>query len=327
MSYWAEKYRKLKQFRIESSRTRSILLYLTFVLISAVFWWFLTANDSLRETIEVPVEITHPESVRFITPPPDTIRVTINEKGRYFLRRMFQSVKPLKLRFDDGAKYASDGRFVVTQPQLTRLLRQLLDTPNFTSDVERIDVVYADQSKLVPVRFDVEGEAASGYVRSGFITANRDSVRVYASSAVLRQIHEVNTNHVRLTNLSDTVRRSVKIESKKAAIIEPNTIEVTIPIERLVQRKVYPPIEVRNAPDNVNVIFFPANAKVTYWSPKSRVNQGEPTVVVDYNDILRNAANGNNDKVQIQFGEVPGHCIRIQFDDNKDSVQYIIEKR
>lgn len=323
MGYLIDKFPWLKKMKIESSRTRSILLYVSFLIISAIFWCFLTLNRTITIEYEIPVKIMKPSNVRFLTDVPDSITVTLSERGTTLVKRLFMSSPKLELRFIEY----SDGEstFKVDASQLRRAIsKQLGRSASIVSILpESFSARYTDQpGKLVPVVLDVEVEPEMLYTRNGTILRDHDSVRVYADSKTLKEITEVYTYHVKETGLTDTLRRRVAISPIKGAVMEPRSIEITIPIEKLVTRTQRVPISVRNAPDNVKVVLFPSNVEVTYRAPISEMHKERSlTVVVDYNNIDL-TTKGN--KVPIQAGEMPAayEDLRLAL----DSVEYIVEK-
>ena len=78
----------------ESPRTRSLLLYLVFVIISAIFWSFLTFNSDVKLDIEVPVEVNMPDNVHLLSKVPDTLTVTVSDRGyRFFSYLLYKTPK------------------------------------------------------------------------------------------------------------------------------------------------------------------------------------------------------------------------------------------
>ena len=69
---------------IKSSKSRTIMLYLAFVLISAVLWCFLTFNNLITIDMPFPVRVIgKPANVRLLTNVPDTITVTVADGTNY----------------------------------------------------------------------------------------------------------------------------------------------------------------------------------------------------------------------------------------------------
>ena len=309
---------------IKSSKSRSILLYLGFVLISAILCCFLTFNKILTIDLKMKViVIWTPDNVRFISNVPDTISVSVNDKGSAFVKYMFKPTPVLELRFTDYA--SADGVFKVDAAQLKKLiLRQLLRGTTVSSVLpDNINAKYTDGPGIkVPVVVDIEVEPELLYMQNGPITKSVDSVMVYGDPKTLAEISEVYTYHIKADKLTDTLYRKVSIAPLRGAVVEPRSIEVVVPIEKMVSQRQKVQIAVRNTPPGVKVIVFPSSVEVSYRAPLStQKRQAEVTVVVDYNAI--DASNTN--KVAVQMGEAP--AVFTDFKLSVDSVEYIIEKQ
>lgn len=300
------------------------MLYLGFVLISAILWCFLTFNNIFTIDLQMPVRVIGtPDNVRFISNVPDTISVSVNDKGSAFVKYMFKPIPVLELRFTDYA--SADGVFKVDAAQLKKLiLRQLLRGTTVSSVLpDNINAKYTDGPGIkVPVVVDIEVEPELLYMQNGPITKSVDSVMVYGDPKTLAEISEVYTYHIKADKLTDTLYRKVSIAPLRGAVVEPRSIEVVVPIEKMVSQRQKVQIAVRNTPPGVKVIVFPSSVEVSYRAPLStQKRQAEVTVVVDYNAI--DASNTN--KVAVQMGEAP--AVFTDFKLSVDSVEYIIEKQ
>ena len=300
------------------------MLYLGFVLISAILWCFLTFNNIFTIDLQMPVRVIGtPDNVRFISNVPDTISVSVNDKGSAFVKYMFKPTPVLELRFTDYA--SADGVFKVDAAQLKKLiLRQLLRGTTVSSVLpDNINAKYTDGPGIkVPVVVDIEVEPELLYMQNGPITKSVDSVMVYGDPKTLAEISEVYTYHIKADKLTDTLYRKVSIAPLRGAVVEPRSIEVVVPIEKMVSQRQKVQIAVRNTPPGVKVIVFPSSVEVSYRAPLStQKHQAEVTVVVDYNAI--DASNTN--KVAVQMGEAP--AVFTDFKLSVDSVEYIIEKQ
>ena len=307
----------------ESPRTRSILLYLLFVVISAVFWCFLTFNRDVKLDIKVPVKISMPSNVHMISRVPDTLTVTVNDRGYRFFSFLFQQAPTLTLRFSDYND--GNGYFKVDQSHLRKALAGVLNKQaNIVSVLpENINIKFTDlPGKKVPVKTDIVVEPREDYTLYGALIQSQDSVLVFSDAKTLNEINEVFTYHVEELELTDTLRRKVMIAPINGAVIEPRAIDIMVPIEKLKEQKRSVKIAVRNAPPGLKMLLFPSDVEVTYRSPASRANdEGDITAVVDYNSV---DFNSTSNKVKVQIGEVPAAYQDVKF--SHDSVEYIIEK-
>lgn len=316
-------WNKLQDHLKNSPRTRSILLYLSFVAISAVFWSFLTFNRDLKLDIKVPVTITMPDNVHLLSRVTDTLTVTVTDRGYRFFSYMFRKSPSLTLRFGDYND--GNGYFKVDQSHLKKALAAVLNKHATIVSVlpENINIKFTDlPGKKVPVKTDIIVEAREDYTLYGALIQSQDSVLVFSDAKTLNEINEVYTYHVEEKDLTDTLRRRVTIAPINGAVIEPRAIDITVPIEKLKSQTRTVKIVVRNAPAGVKMLLFPSDVEVTYRSPVSRIKDDtDITAVVDYSAVDFSSP-GN--KVKVMIGEMPAAYQDVKL--SHDSVEYIIEK-
>jgi len=314
---------KTRQRLAESPRTRSILLYLLFVVISAVFWSFLTFNSDVKLDMEVPVKVSLPSNVHLLSRVPDTLTVTVSDRGYRFLTYLFHKTPTVTLRFTDYND--GNGNFKVDQSHLKKALAAVLNKHASIVSVlpENINIRFTDlPGKKVPVKTDIVVDPREDYTQYGALIQSQDSVLVFSDAKTLSEINEVFTYHVEETELTDTLRRRVLIAPINGAVIEPRAIDIMVPIEKLKSLTRTVKIAVRNAPPGLKMLLFPSDVEVSYRAPLSRVNDETGiTVVVDYNSIDMTSL-GN--KVNVQIGEMPAAYQDVKL--SHDSVEYIIEK-
>ena len=307
----------------KSPRAKSILLYIFFVIISAVFWSFLTFNRDVQLDLEVPVEMNKPDNVHMLSKVPDTLTVTIRDRGYRIFSYLFQKTPTLSLRFTDYSD--GSGMFKMDQGHLRKALMPLLKKNVTIVNVlpESLSLKYTDlPGKRVPIKTDIIAEAREGYTLYGTLIQSQDSVLVFSDAKTLSEINEVYTYHVEVSDLTDTLRRRVTIAPINNAVVEPRSIDITVPIEKLTTQTRPVKIVVRNAPPGVKMLLFPGDVEVTYRSPTSRISDDAGiTAVVDYNSI---AASQGGNKVKVMIGEMPAAYQDVKL--SHDSVEYIIEK-
>lgn len=314
---------KIREHLKESPRTRSILLYLSFVGISAIFWSFLTFNSDVQLDVEVPVEMNLPENVHLLAKMPDSLTVTVKDRGYRFLSYMFIKTPKLTLRFNDY----SDGNSLIKidQSHLKKALARVLNKNATIVSVlpESINIKYTDlPGKKVPIKTDIIAEPREGYTLYGALILSQDSVFVFSDAKTLGEVNEVYTHHIEVDDLTDTLRRKVHFQAITGAIIEPGGIDIMVPIEKLQSQSRDVKIVVRNAPAGIKMLLFPSDVEVSYRAPVSRIKDDPGiTVVVDYNEV-DNSTPGN--KVKVMIGEMPASYQDVKL--SRDSVEYIIEK-
>ncbi|MBQ1611251.1 MAG: hypothetical protein II539_02230 [Muribaculaceae bacterium] len=314
--------------RIKFLTTRSVLLYLLFVVIAALFWCFITLNRTIQQDLTFSVEYVNvPNGVTMIDKLPKTINVTVKDKGSSFVKYYFSSDTKIKIRFDDFADNGL-GMFKMTSVQLRNILKKSIgkDATIVSIYPESLNLKYTTlPGKKVPIRYDLDIEPDLKYVINGTTVTSLDSVFVYSDRHTLATIDEVYTYHVREAGLTDTLRRKVVLSPIAGARIIPNVVDVMVPIEQVIMKRKMVPVSVRNLPPGINVVVLPSTVEVSFLVPKSMFKDdgrdNDVTVVVDYNTI--DPASKNN-KAAISVGEAPAIYKNVEV--GVDSVEYIIER-
>lgn len=308
--------------------TRSVLLYLLFVVIAALFWCFITLNKSIQQDLSFSVEyVGLPQGVTMIDKLPTTINVTVKDRGSSFVKYYFSSDNKIQIKFSDFADNAS-GTFKMTSVQLRNILKKTLNRDATIVSIypESMNLKFTTSpGKKVPIRYDLDIEPDLKYVINGTTETSLDSVMVYSDRRTLSTIDEVYTYHVKETGLTDTLRRKVVLSPIAGVRIIPNVVDVMVPIEQVILKRKMVPVSVRNLPPGINVVVLPSTVEVSYLVPKSlykdEARDNDVTVVVDYNTI---DVTSKNKKAAISVGEAPAVFKNVEV--GVDSVEYIIEK-
>ena len=306
-----------------SPMTKTVLNYLIFVFISFMFWAFLSLNNNIQHDIEIPIKINEiPDSSTIITSMPTHVSVNVKDKGISLLKFLVGKTPVLNLKFKDYA--LQEGVFFISNTELRRKIRGLFDNSTTIQgiSIENINIKYTNlPGKKVPIRLDLDIKPNIQYVIYGSVEQDVDSAIVFADRNALAEIDEVYTYRVVEQNLKDTLLRTVAIAPIQNVKIEPERIQLTIPVEPLISKKLNIPVQVKNMPKEMNVITFPSVVEVSFLVPFSMYRKNVPMVaVVDFNDIKRTKSN----KVNVKIEESPALYNNISL--GQDSVEFIIEK-
>ena len=240
-----------------------------------------------------------------------------------FFSFIFRKTPTLTLRLSDYSD--GNGTFKIDQGNLKKALMPILYKSVSIIGVlpESITLRYTDlPGKKVPIKSDIIVEPREGYTLYGALIQSQDSVLVFSDAKTLSEINEVYTYHVEVDDLTDTLRRKVTIAPINNAVVEPRSIDIMVPIEKLMTQTKSVKIVVRNAPPGIKMLLFPGDVEVTYRSPVSRISdEAGITAVVDYNAINPHST---SNKLKIMIGEMPASYQDVKF--SHDSVEYIIEK-
>lgn len=307
--------------------SKDTFLFLTFVVIAALFWMLLTFNNNMTRDTIINVTVKKPKNVTLINDVPSKITVTIKARGLSLLKSFFKSTPKIEIDFN---KYNNEknNTLELSSYQLTNEVRKALNNEATIIKVipESIVSKYTTlPGKKVPVNWE---DNIQDIVADKHFVINPDMIKTYPDSAIvyaldqatLFKIKEVDISTVEVANLTSTFTKDVAIKSINNVKIVPEKVELTVPVEPLIRKDYNASISVRNPPPGVKVLIFPPSINVSFLVPQSHYRDVvNLTVIVDYNDI-----DPNRKKVNIKLGEVSGNYTNVTLP--TDSVGYLIER-
>lgn len=307
-----------------SSRFHDGLVFLIFVVVSALFWGITALNDSVTQSFKVRMVIQNvPDTVTFINVPPADFSVTVRDKGTRILRSGLARSPEVDFNFRD---YANDGILRLTRGDISAALKQTFGNTVQISSVslDSLRLYYSDQrGKRVPVSISMDVTAASGYVISGNPRALQSGVRIYSYGNETDSIRSVKTEKVTRRNLKETTQVSVKLMPIKGVRVIPDEVTVEIPVEPLVRREGFATVETDNVPAGQSLLLFPNKVPVSYYVPMSLFNNNDIHIAakVDYNDV----AHTTGSRLPVRLYRYPSFVINPELE--SDSIEYTIMLR
>lgn len=307
-----------------SGQFRNVLLFLVFVAVSALFWCILALNDSVTETFTVRVQLENvPDSVTFINQPPQTMHVTLRDKGTNILRSGVLKHPQININFRD---YSDRGIFRMSKTDLNTVLKATFGNgiQIIATSLDSLRCYYTDSpGKRVPVRIMADVTASSGNIIAGQPVPKQRGVRIYSYGDETDTISQVVTEVLKKRDLSQTEMFEVRIRPIPGIRIVPPEIDVQINVEPLVHKEGYVTIESRGVPQGESLMLFPNRVPVSYYVPMSKFNDTEVpiSVTVDYADTGLTRTN----QIPVRLGNVPDYVVNPEI--KADSVEYTLVKR
>ena len=120
-------------------------------------------------------------------------------------------------------------------------------------------------SKSVSIRTPLSGSVGERYIMTG-IDFKPSTVKISGSYAVVSTIEYLNTEPINLSSLTDTFHSSVKLVTPPGVtVLEGDEVEITIRIEKNLVTRTFVgiPIEIRNAPEDIDYKAIPETVDVT----------------------------------------------------------------
>ena len=101
---------KMKAFLV----TRDALIFLFFLICSAIFWFTQTINKTYEQNISIPIEyINVPPEIEFTTELPDSFSVKLKDKGTSIITYQYQKFDPVVINFNDYSVYSNNNTWTI----------------------------------------------------------------------------------------------------------------------------------------------------------------------------------------------------------------------
>ncbi len=256
-----------------TGRLRDLCIFAGFVVVAAAFWCILTLNEEAQTDFEVRLKIVGvPDSVTLITDPPGIIHVSVRDRGSHLLRLRLMREAEVKIDFKE---FASDGRLRVSSRALLTHVRGIFGQGATVSIIsaDSISAPYTTMpGKMVPVRVVTDIMPELGKVVSGSPKSSVKQVKVFALRDVIDTISYVSTERIVRRGVNDSFTQSVKLRPINGARFEPSSVQVTVNVEPLENRRVTVPISQTNVPSGQSLVLFPDKVEINYLVPMSRTD-------------------------------------------------------
>lgn len=311
---------------VRSRRGRDSLMFLLFVAISAVLWLVLSLNEEEQFDVRLPMKITHvPDSVTLISPGPEALNVSLRARGTQVIKMLAGAMPTVNIDF---RAYRSNGMLHLNATELKALART-------TAGGSQVSVVYPDSLSIpytthpgfiMPVNIDYKVTTGPQSALNGRPRISADSVKVFMAPglALPDNYNAVTTEPIRLTGLSDSETRRVRLLGPSGSRIIPDSIDVSFDVEPLIFKSRKVVIEPVNVPEGTKLITFPAQIDVFYMVPMSAYVKSDPhfRIVADYRRIDHN---NPSKMMKLTLRDVPSNLQNVHL--SVDSAEYIIEHR
>lgn len=318
----SNKYITIFKDNLKTNKGKKLIQFSLFLAISFTFWMAITLNENFHYDVNFPITISNiPPKVTLISETPRSIKVSLNAKGIHYLKFKFWSEPLIKIDFKT---HSQNNRISLGNSELQELTRNIFgnNSQALSFAPDSINIYYTNNpGKLVKLFIDHEISTDNRHIINGEITSNFETVTLYSIGGISPSISEVKTEPIKCADLKSTTILKVKVIPPIGMRVIPDSVNITIPIEPLLQKKSNSTIEIINCPNNERLIIFPTKTELSYLLPKSSFNFEAKRIkaVVDYSDIHKNA-----NKLPIKLIDIPSSYKDIT--SSIDSVEYIIEQ-
>lgn len=306
-------------------RSKSFLTFLFFLTLSTAFWCFEAFKEVNTVEISVPLRLTNiPENVVVTTELPKDVRITLRDKNSSLLfYRYFQTMAPVEIDFSHYANPSCHVR--LPKEDVRRGLKNNFETSTELLGLrpDTLEYFYSyGTSKTVETRLQGKLAPADGYyiVRQELHPA---LATVYATERQLDTISAALTLPYYHTDLTESFSTQIYLQDVKGAKFLPDTVRLSVEVDRLVEKTLALPVQPLNFPEDVRLRTFPMKVNVTFqvgMKEFRNVTEADFKLVLDANDLTDATAN----TCAVRIVEQPAAAFRLRL--SQSEVEFLIEK-
>ena len=305
--------------------SKQILIFLFFLVLSGVFWLFLTLNESYEQEIKVIYKIKGiPKNVVLTSHEIDTFRVTIRDKGWIILRYLYDNNRHVNIHYKNYDR--GNGSGIASSSEIKRLIAKQLETSTIVNSIkpDRLEFFYNNgERKRVPVRWAGRVIPEQLYFIS-HVQYMPDSVDIYSSREKLDSIKVIYTEALNYAGFRDTLIVDCKLSHQKDVKVVPENIRIGFYTDVLTEESIDGvPIRAINMPEGKVLRTFPPKVKIRFITGVSQFRTLRPEdfiVIADYKEISQHPS----EKCNIYLKTVPHGISRATLETKK--VDYLIEE-
>jgi hypothetical protein len=278
---------KLKSFFF----SKDVLSFLVFLLLSASFWLLNALNEEREMTLRLPVSYSQlPADIRLDDTLPAMMELKLKDEGINLWSYVLSRPKALEINLNQP--FQEQGIITVSASQYhAAASRQLMPST-------QIQVVFPENivaqyhrlhSRKVPIRLDATVLPADQYMLNTSLKSIPDSLVVYGSKTSIARVQDVPTQHLKITNLKDTMESIIGLVTHDSLSYSLHNVKVISSAEMFTEKAVRLPVQIINHPDHLAVRSFPAEVSAVFNITISKFRHyapGDIQVLIDFNDII-----------------------------------------
>lgn len=315
--------RKMKAFLI----TRDALIFLFFLICSAIFWFTNTLNKTYELNIEIPIEYVNvPPELEFTTELPSSFSVKLKDKGTSMLIYQYKNFDPVVVNFNDYSVYSSNNTWSIpTTTLFEKFIKKQIDQSSIIINYYPEEIVIEKKlldSKKVKVEPRIHLNLQKQYFLCDNITTSPDSITLYGYKEILDTLSCIYTQEYTSDKLKDTLNTILFLDIPEHCKANPNKINVIAPVEFYTESDIDLSIRIKNLPENISVKTIPEKLNVSFLVGLSKYKEIRPSdfiLSLDY-EVLRKS-DSNSETVTLE--SYPAYIKNPYLKNNK--VKWLIE--
>ncbi len=305
-----------------------VLVFLFFVVLSAVFWFVQTLDSSYDMKVQIPLQVTDiPPEVVITTDSPKLLKVTLHDKGYNLIRYYFTlRGRELAINFAHYDKGRSYGRVVVPAADLHSQITPWIDGTTTIGSIhpDTIDFYFTRGiRKRVPVRLAGVVDADNHHFLAEY-HFEPDSVTVWGGHDILDTLTAVYTDPVQWPDLHETTTQQVALTDIWDMKTEPDYVSLTATVDTYVEKSISVSVAGINFPAGKTLKTFPAEISIHFHIGAQSYHSMVPdsfVVGVTYQELQQLPAGSGTFEPKLRYAPQAAKNVRL----SPASVEFLIE--
>ena len=290
-------------------------------LFSVVLWISVSLSNDYYSTFKVPLKLVDfRQGLTSGSKFPRDISVKVKAKGWKLVAAKIgaEPAFTVTVNSDTGNKYINLYNYLSENQWLSSDL-EVIDIAPDTLSVS-IEKITSKKLKIVP---DFDISFRQGYGIASQISVVPDSVLVYGPLSELKKMNSIQTENIKLTDISDKIIRRVDLKNIQGMTYNENNTLVTIDVQRIVDRSIDDvQVDVKDVPRDREVVLLPNKISINVRGGidiLGRLTNDQFKAYVNYRDVVLDTLGGITPKI-----EYPEN-VSIQFI-RPEQLRYVIKK-
>lgn len=286
--------------------TRDALIFLFFLICSAIFWLTNTLNKTYELNVEFPIEYVNvPPELEFTTELPSSFSVKLKDKGTSMIFYQYKEFNPVVINFNDYSVYSGSNTWSISTTALfEKFIKKQIDQSSIIINYYPEEIVIEKKlldSKKVKVEPRINLNLQKQYFLCDKIATSPDSITLYGYKEILDTLRCIYTQEYTSEKLKDTLNTILLLDIPEHCKANPNKINITAPVEFYTQSDIDLSIRIKNLPENISVKTIPEKLNVSFLVGLSKYKEIRPSdfiLSLDY-EVLRKS-DSNSETVTLE---------------------------
>ena len=306
---------------LSQTNWKAILFFTSFTFL---LWLILQFTKTHNVDYEISIEFTDVPVKEIISSKQVKLSANIQQSGFTLFKKKFSENKisiPISALAKKDSTYIFQSNLFIAQ--IAKSLK--LSTEDFSINSKEFVIAFSEKAtKKIPLHSNLKISYAKSYASYQGIQFEKDSIEIAGPLKDIEAISKIETEAVELKDLKKNLSAELSLKKpfSDEIVLEFNTVNYSIEVEKFTEQSFSLPIQLKNAPENYQVELLPDAITLKFQSSlehMEEITEDDFEIECDFNLAL--------DEASLLFPRLvkqPAKAIRTQLEPNR--VEYILRK-